>query len=482
MNCPALSRVAASFCALSLAPLGGGVFAQVPTSLEPTDCPFANEEWATGARIECRWLVVPENRLFVVILRADSARGKTPLVLLHGGPGESALMPMLRGALRRARPDRDIVIYDQRGAGLSQPEPCPGYAARVRELEALEPSGSPGRTALQTAARECAATMHAQGIDPAAYSTSANAADLVDLRRALGYEHWDVDGASYGARLALEAMRRDARGIGAVTLENPQPPGPEAAEAGASTQHVLERVFGACGRSPECHAAFPTPQPTLLAVFDTLARAPLAAPAGERSARPLSLDAEGLALALRRLLRSRAGIASIPFLLDQLLRGDRPRAAREILGLADAAAGRPGRAVFWLVRCNDEYGPAYGARLDSVRQAVWPALRGLGENLEDCPLWHAKPPARTEGAAVKSDIPTLVVAGEFDPAAPLEFGRRITATLTRSYLFELPAETHGGPRTGCRATILAQFRDDPLHKPDASCIARMPAIEFRTHW
>jgi pimeloyl-ACP methyl ester carboxylesterase len=389
---------------------------------------------------------------------------------------------MVRGTSRLASLDRDVVIYDQRGAGLSQPDPCPDYGRRLGVLESREPLGGTNRGALQTVARECTVSMQARNVDPSAFSTTANAADLVDLRRALGYERWDVYGASYGARLALEAMRRDPRGIRAVVLENPKPPGVEAAEAPLATQHALERVFAACGRSAACHTAFPRPERTLLAVFDTLSHAPLSAFAAEGTERQVSLDGEGFVLAVRSLLRSREGIGFLPLLLDQLLRGDRIRAARELLRLAEAGGGRPVRATFWLVRCYDEYGPAYRARLDSVRSAVWRPLRGLGDNLQDCPLWQPGSAAPEEGTPVESDIPTLVVTGEFDSRTPIEFGRRIAATLSRSYLFELPGETHGGQPAGCRAEILRQFMEDPERRPEASCIAAMPPIDFRTRW
>lgn len=455
--------------------------------LEPADCPFAREEWAARLDAECRWLVVPEDRarangrsvrLFVVVVRSHDGNGRPPLVLLHGGPGESALLPMVQGAALRGAIDGDLVIYDQRGSGLSEPDPCPRYAARLRELEAGQPLGSERREALRTVARECVATMRAHETDPATFSTATNAADLVDLRRALGYARWDVYGASYGARLALEAMRLDPGAIRSAMLENPLPPG-AGAEAPLSTQRALERVFAACGRDAACHAAFPAPEREFVAVFDTLRRVPLLAPAGDTGVRRIALDGRGFAATIRGALRTRDGIALLPMLLHELRGGDRARAARELLRLAEAGGGRPFRAAFWLVSCYDQYGRGYVARLDTVRSIVQPPLRDLGGNLEVCPEWQQRFAPPRERAPVRSDIPTLIVTGEFDPRTPLEFGRLIAATLSRAYLFEMPGETHGGRPTGCRARILAQFAQNPDRRPDASCISGMPSLSFR---
>jgi pimeloyl-ACP methyl ester carboxylesterase len=486
------ARRIATVIALASVALGGAILAQPRTPrLEAAECPFAREGWAAPVKAECRWLVVPQDRdrvdgpsvrLFVVVLRPAQTSTQPPLVMLHGGPGESALLPMVRGAARRGPPHRELVIYDQRGAGLSEPDPCPAYPSRVHELHANEVLGSTRSDALEAIARECVASMRARDIAPAAYSTTANAADLVDLRLALRYERWDLYGASYGARLALEAMRRDPRGIRAVVLENPLPPGPESAEAPMSTQFVLERVFAACGRSAACNAAFPRLEQTFLAVFDTLSRSPVAAPAAEASTQRPALDGEGLVNGTRRLLRSRDGIVRLPLLLHELQRGDRSRAAHELVRLADASPGRPVRASFWLVQCHDQYGPAYRARLDSVRASVWRPLRGMRDNLQQCPLWQTRFATADDGAPVMSEIPTLVLTGEFDARTPIEFGRRIATTLSRSYMFELPGETHGGQPTGCRALILARFLDNPERLPDGSCIGQMPPLEFLTQW
>jgi pimeloyl-ACP methyl ester carboxylesterase len=465
--------------------------AQAPARpLQPATCSFAGEPWAAGLDAECRWLVVPENRgrpagpevrLFVVVLRADPPARLPPVVMLHGGPGMSALIPMVRGAATAAARDRDRVFYDQRGAGLSEPDPCPDYAQRTRELTrgmAAFEARTGDRSALVRVARECVAGMRARGLDPAAWNTADNAADLADLRRSLGYERWDIYGASYGARLALEAMRHDPEGIRAVVLENPVPPGAES-ESALATQYAIQRVFASCARSDACNAAFPSLEQTFHAVYDTLTRSPLAIPQPDGG--NAALDGEGLVLAVRRSLRSRDGISSLPLLLRELRDGDRQRAARDLVRLQEAT-GLAGRAVFWLVQCYDEYGPAYLARLENARSRASRPFRNLRDNLQECPIWQTRF-APAEGRTVPaSDIPTLILVGEFDPRTPIEFGRQIAATLSHAYVFEFPGETHGGRPAPCRASVLAQFLTDPYRRPDASCIGRMPPFEFRTAW
>ena len=240
---------------------------------EPSDCSVGGE-WARDVRRECGWLVVPESRdrastttvrLAVEIFRAREPSGAPPLVSLHGGPGGVGGIRLYSEGVARGplRLHRDVVLYDQRGAGLSQPQLCPAY-------------DTVADTAVTQARRACIAELEAQGIDRGAYNTAASVADLIDLRRTLGYTSWDVYGLSYGARLAQEAMARDGRAIRSVVLASPVARGfSSQAEQPLSTQRALEHVYAACARQPSCRDAFPTVEQDFYAVYDTLTTSPI---------------------------------------------------------------------------------------------------------------------------------------------------------------------------------------------------------------
>src|SRR5689334_10317858 len=98
---------------------------------ERTDC-WVNGDWAGDVRRECGWLVVPESRdrpdahpirLAVEVFRAREPTGAVPLVFLHGGPGGAGGVRLYSEGITRGSAfslQRDIVIYDQRGAGFSE--------------------------------------------------------------------------------------------------------------------------------------------------------------------------------------------------------------------------------------------------------------------------------------------------------------------------------------------------------------------------
>lgn len=101
-----------------------------------------------------------------------------------------------------------MIVYDHRGAGLSEPKVCPEVAAEV-DRSREDQTTRERQEAWDDQARACVASLRANGIEPLAFTTHNNVLDLRDLQRVLGYERWDLYGVSYGGWLAQEVMRED---------------------------------------------------------------------------------------------------------------------------------------------------------------------------------------------------------------------------------------------------------------------------------
>jgi pimeloyl-ACP methyl ester carboxylesterase len=458
---------------------------------ESADCPFEKGEWSRDFKVECGWLLVPEVRdnpqsrtvrLAVAILKTTQPSGAPPFVMLHGGPrgigGLRQFLPRVaRWTLAR---ERDIVVYDRRAVGYSEPKLCPEYEPTVIKIR-KQYSGDEQLKRRHAAMRACLESMRNQGSDPAAYSTETNVADLIDLRRALGYASWNLFGGSYGTLLAQQTMRRDPMGIRSVVLQRPVVPGPPGlAEQALSVQNSLERVFAACANQPQCKKAFPKFESDFYSVYDELRRKPLTirTDSGETNAKEV-LDSERFVRDIAGHLSDPAQIRSIPLLVNELRRGDRVRAAKVFVE-NDAEADNP---ILHLVFCFDFYGASYRKVAASIGTRVHRPFRALVDSLDDCRLWQQRFADPSEHVPVKSNIPTLILTGKFDPSAPPEYGARIASTLKRAYVYELPGESHGGRRPfGCEEEIVYNFLKDPNRAPDSSCIATMPHIVFETRW
>jgi hypothetical protein len=102
--------------------------------------------------------------------------------------------------------------------------------------------------------------------------------------------------------------------------------------------------------------------------------------------------------------------------------------------------------------------------------------------LEICAAWDVQPAGAVENEPVHSDIPTLILAGEFDPTTPTAWSRLAASTLSRSYYYEFPGASHGVTTIThvCPRQIRNAFLDNPAEAPDTRCMAEMRGRSFVT--
>jgi pimeloyl-ACP methyl ester carboxylesterase len=140
------------------------------------------------------------------------------------------------------------------------------------------------------------------------------------------------------------------------------------------------------------------------------------------------------------------------------------------------------RALREVINCSDHatHGAAYQKTLDSVNALARPPFRRARDR--ECDDWLRRSRDGSMPAPVRSDIPTLILTGQFDDRTPTEQARRIASTLSRASLVEFPDEGHDARPGGCHAAIVVQFLEDPTRKVDTSCVATIPPISFATTW
>ncbi|MCA9904902.1 MAG: alpha/beta fold hydrolase, partial [Anaerolineae bacterium] len=186
--------------------------------VELTDCWMdLPDGLVEGDDVDCGLLFVPEDRtdpdsatieLAVAILYASEDDVQPdPIIYLAGGPGGNAVDELEAWVDIPYIQDRDLILLDQRGTGYSFPSlNCP-------EIEESE----------DDATQACRDRLVADGVNLQAYNSAENAADVADLRVALGYDEWNLYGISYGTRLAQTIVRDYPQGIRSVILDSAYP-------------------------------------------------------------------------------------------------------------------------------------------------------------------------------------------------------------------------------------------------------------------
>lgn len=484
--------------ALSPSPAHPAPIAQSQSRFEPGPCPF-EEAGPEDGTIDCGTLIVPENRdraggrdlrLAVAIVRSRAENPRPdPVVFLSGGPG-GAIVRFARqfadgGLFRAIRAERDLVLWDQRGTGYSEPTLCPDLAGRLVAVDLLPGTAGHRISAAVEVVAECRRRMEAEDLDFSAYNSATSALDLDDLRRALGYERWNVFGASYGTRLALTAARDVPGGIRALVLDAVSPTVGGVDDRPANFARTLERVFRHCEADPACRLEFPNLEAEFDALVAELDAVPLRAAVSETTVFPngeVVLDGRAFALGLFQGLYSRHFIPLVPILMREI----RARNTHLLASLAEALAPDPETEnpwLYYLVECYEQVPPLSSSpAADVTSRHPRYALVYDWTFGPICEAWHGE---RADTALLRrpitADTPALVAAGEFDPITPPANGRLVAEHLPRSQYVEARGMSHGTlPFTDCTRELTLAFLDDPDRPLDTGCVDALPGVSFVT--
>ena len=205
-----------------------------------------------------------------------------PLVMLQGGPGGSSVETftalMAAGYADELRENRDLIFIDQRGSSLSSPSlVCDEVSAATLNIYTQVLPLDEENRLLNQAIIDCQARFTLEGTDWSFYNSLENAADIEDLRIALGYQKINLYGVSYGSLLALHVLRYFPHGLRTVMIDAVVPPQVSyLAELPAVAEDVFDRYFDACVNDPVCNANYPNLEVEFAVLVEQLNESPAA--------------------------------------------------------------------------------------------------------------------------------------------------------------------------------------------------------------
>ncbi len=400
------------------------------------------------------------------------------MVALAGGPGQSALpfAAFTAKTMAAALSSRDLLVFDQRGTGNSDPLSCP----------ALEGGSfaSVGRIY-----QRCA-----EQIGPArrAFTTQETVGDIEALRRAAGYQKLVLYGTSYGTKVALEYAERYPEHVEALLLDSVVPStGPE--PLGIPTLQAISPVIEQLCSQLLCAGITRNPLGDLSALTARLRRHSIAGSVYDGIGRrhTTRLDEFGLLGILKDGDLNPALRALVPASVHSALRGDtdpllRLQALAEgLIPNVPSAQRLPApthlggdevdEALFAATTCEEAPFPWQRAAAPGTRDAEalafvraqpasvfapFDAATALGASVVQlCDRWpdaSAAPPA----PAALPNVPTLILSGEQDLRTPTSEARAVAAQIPDAQLLTVPFTGHsvvGSDLTDCTTKALAAF-------------------------
>jgi pimeloyl-ACP methyl ester carboxylesterase len=424
--------------------------------------------------------VSPELRLYVAVLHSSAATPlPDPVIFINGGPGAATFaegsVDLWWADSRLLRADRDFILFDQRGVGLSEPSlDCPEMdgvadAAWRRDLGPAE------AIALEwPAAMACRTRLGQEGIDLAAYGTSEGAADVDDVALALGYPRYNIVAVSYGTRVALGVMRRFEEGVRSAVLDSVYPPGISDLESRpALTARLFRQIFDDCAAQARCLGSFPGMEQRVKAMMDRLQAMPERAMLDDNAV-PLTVDSMAVGEAVRLAATDPATIPRLPAMLWAATRGDFAPIAPWI-GPGFFAGPELAEGMALSVECSENFPFADRGRLAQslLRSAPYGLAGAYALEWTICEGWDVPPVAPLDVIPVSSEIPTLLLSGSYDPITPPEYAFIAAATLGNARVVAFRAGTHSLFATdACARLIAARFIADPGARPADLCPER----------
>ncbi len=456
------------------------VQAEAEPTFSPGPCPAP---FPAANRVECGVVTVPQDRLHreerslslaVAVFKTSSASpALDPLIFLDGGPGSRTLDSYANGLnslLAAINQTRDVIVFDYRGIGYSEPAlTCPEAVGAADD----------------TWVAECRSRLEAEGVDLTDFTTRDNAADAAAIVRALGYETHNIWGGSYGSSVALTLLRDHPEHVRAAIVTALQPPqGDLQAATPVYILRTLQAVSDLCQANAACATAFPGDLIDELAVVvERLEANPLpittSGSAGE-------LDGLDVLVAVSELLKDEANIPIIPGLIAALY----AEQYDWIMPYADvltAVTLPPNPYGAWLsMRCTDSILATTDSAIDAALQEIHLSLRPVFRSFHEdqvarCQRWGARVPTESDRLPAVADTPTLIISGTLDPFSSQAWLDSALATLPNGQGYMLPYHMHYVIHQPCAAQMLTGFIDDPSGEVDASCMAGIAAPVFRVN-
>jgi len=461
---------------------------------QPAPCAFPIPP---GYSPDCGYLLVPENRarpggpliqMHIAIFRSI-AEGPSPdpVVHLSGGPGSSSLdvaVYLFDQGLGAILDRRDFIMFDQRGTGYSRPRlDCPERDALTPALMDGSLSDDGSFQAVVDSFWRCRDRLVAQGVDLSAYTSAASAADINDLRLALGYDQLNLYGDSYGTRLALTVMRDFPQAVRSVVLDSTYPLEVNLYTALASNAgRAFDVLINDCAADPICNASYPDLRTVFYGLVDQLNANPVTVrlPLAE-SEYNILLKGDLLVDVLFGGLYNPFVTAYMPRMIYQVRAGDYSILRERLLLYFDTSSAL-GMGIS--VQCGEEVPFNSAGEAFTAAQGVQTAIAGFFPKSVQyifavCRDWTGVAPDPRENQPVTSDIPALVLAGEFDPITPPSWGQMTAGHLQHAYFYEFRGNGHWVTRSSpCALAMALAFWEDPVVVPDAACLQTADGMHF----
>jgi pimeloyl-ACP methyl ester carboxylesterase len=431
----------------------------------------------------CATVSVPENHdepqgrrinLAVALVMADGQAEPDPIVMIAGGPGQSALesYPLEDRAFSDAHRSRNVLLVDARGTGGSHPLKC----ADEQGNSAISDEEGESPTAARAFAERCRDKL-SKDTDLRFYATTDAIRDLDFVREKLGIDRFNLIGISYGTRVAQQYAKRYPQHTRTVTLDSVVPNSLVLGQEHArNLDAALKLQFARCRADAACVKNLGDPEAALESLRARLRAGNLPA---VRYRDPISgewrSEAPGyghLSLLLRLYAYQPEAASLLPLIVHDASAGHYESLLAQSRSVFSSVSESIMHGMQLSVVCTDDVELEH----DDQDAGTLMGSEFVDFSIAQCAVWPKGVRPADFRAPLSGNVPVLILSGELDPVTPPRYGEEVVKTLPQGRHLVLPGQGHSVLGIGCMPKLFAQFVESANAKAlNDSCLKRMSA-------
>jgi pimeloyl-ACP methyl ester carboxylesterase len=451
--------------------------AQATLPALPSPPPIVWSSCPTNPALQCGAVSVPIDyrhplggSIPLAVTRAPALDGSGPhgtLVFNPGGPGESGnqILPVALGSLpATVRQHFDIISFDPRGTGASDPLQCgtdPAAATSVSPVPSAAGQPLPGTAVFAAMAQGCRrpTASNAPFID-----TVNTARDMDRIRQGLGLAAISFYGLSYGTALGSVYADLFPRRVQTMVLDGAVDVNAslvqQATEEAPAAEQSLDHLLATCASDPTCPLG-PNPQSYFRSLISSLGHRPLLAPGGS----PYPVTVGDLDTATLFALSVPGFTAEFYAALVAAHNGN-GAPLRDMALLFDTDIdGAPLVDALWAITCNDAArhpDPATAGTLARSLAGRYPLIGAYAATytMGGCVSWPSPRQPVTDLHPIGTP-PILLIGNTGDPNTPLVNTRHLARLFPKASMVTWKGWGHtwllSGPSDTCMQQVVATY-------------------------
>ncbi len=403
-----------------------------------------------------------------------------PLLYLHGGPGISTLDNVQRYLdsknWKQLRKKHDIIMMDYSGTGFSEPYLCENILDSIKKIEKSTLSGIEKKEKKIQLTMDCRDSLEHNNVDINTFTSFQIAADADAVRKHLNIDKWQIYGISYGTLVALLSARHFPENIECIVLDSPLPPNAPYFDFVSTMNETLKHMQGKVSAEPTTATHFPDIISDFTTTSDRLNNQPV-------KIQGYDFTGDDFAWAMLMTFYQTKTVKLIPLALKEFASGNDSLLLKWLSVLhSENQYGKPNDFQNKAITCY-ECKPKNYHETPQALERKYPHLKSLSgkDYMEICQIFRPEHPNESFHKPVESNIPILVMSGEYDPGTPTSFALATVEKLSNATLVIVPNASHAAMHYNeCTFMLVENFLENPGKSKDTKCINETEKIKFAT--